>query len=138
MIIKSRKNRHTEVRYQRVYHRADSTLSGYSFDCDKEGNIATLKLCKEALDNLEACRNGSLGCVDGGVTEVAWSWTEPTVGICEECGLDVEFDNFTNICECGADYNMSGQLLAPREQWGEETGEQLSDILAVDYVYEGE
>ena len=48
------------------------------------------------------------------------------------CGRDVEFSKFTNTCECGADYNMSGQQLAPRSQWGEETGESLADILQID------
>lgn len=46
------------------------------------------------------------------------------------CGKDLECDSFTNTCgQCGADYNMSGQRLAAREQWGEETGETASDIL---------
>lgn len=26
-------------------------------------------------------------------------------------------------CDCGRSYTSSGQLLAPRSQWGEETGE---------------
>ncbi len=40
------------------------------------------------------------------------------------CGMDVVCDSFTNTCfSCGADYNFNGLLLAPREQWGEETGE---------------
>lgn len=47
------------------------------------------------------------------------------------CGEEVELHGFTNTCECGCDYNMSGSLLAPREQWGEETGESLSDILSI-------
>ncbi len=34
----------------------------------------------------------------------------------------------TYPCDCGADYNGSGQRLAPREQWGEETGEHPADI----------
>jgi hypothetical protein len=38
----------------------------------------------------------------------------------------------TNTCECGRDYNWGGQLLAPRSQWGEETGETAADILRVD------
>lgn len=34
-------------------------------------------------------------------------------------------------CErCGRDYNSAGQLLAPREQWGEETGETAADYYA--------
>jgi len=49
------------------------------------------------------------------------------------CGEEVLLMGFTNTCDCGRDYNMSGQLLASREQWGEETGESISDILGVDY-----
>jgi hypothetical protein len=47
------------------------------------------------------------------------------------CGEEVEFSGFTNTCECGRDYNSSGQELAPRSQWGEETGESLADILSI-------
>ncbi len=45
-----------------------------------------------------------------------------------DCGEEVECRNFTNTCECGLDFNFSGQELAPRSQWGEETGEHWSDI----------
>lgn len=46
------------------------------------------------------------------------------------CGSSVACNGFTNTCSgCGADYNMSGQLLASRSQWGEETGESADDIL---------
>jgi hypothetical protein len=47
-----------------------------------------------------------------------------------ECGREVVCYGFTNECDCGRDYNMSGSLLAPREQWGEETGESLADIFS--------
>lgn len=53
------------------------------------------------------------------------------VGRCS-CGREVLLRGFTNTCECGADYNISGQRLAPRSQWGEETGESVADILAID------
>jgi hypothetical protein len=44
------------------------------------------------------------------------------------CGAEIECRNFTNTCDqCGADYNFSGQRLAPRSQWGEETGESWQD-----------
>ena len=46
------------------------------------------------------------------------------------CGRWLRCDLFTNTCDtCDADYNMSGDRLAPRAQWGEETGEQYSDIV---------
>lgn len=55
----------------------------------------------------------------------------PRIGRCH-CGAEVELMYFTNTCEkCGRDYNTAGQELAPREQWGEETGESLGDILRI-------
>ena len=51
---------------------------------------------------------------------------KPRVIVC--CGEELECEAFTNTCDhCGADYNFAGQLLAPREQWGEETGEHWSE-----------
>lgn len=46
-----------------------------------------------------------------------------------DCGRTLAVPNFTNTCECGADYNSSGQRLAARSQWGEETGETADDII---------
>ena len=46
-----------------------------------------------------------------------------------DCGRTLELPDFTNTCECGRDYNQGGQLLAPREQWGEETGEHWSECI---------
>lgn len=48
------------------------------------------------------------------------------------CGREVVCQGFTNTCDCGADYNWSGSRLAPREQWGEETGEHPTDIARID------
>ncbi|GAH70438.1 unnamed protein product [marine sediment metagenome] len=49
----------------------------------------------------------------------------------ERCYRPRGCEGFTNTCECGADYNSAGQLLASRSQWGEETGESLTDILNI-------
>lgn len=44
------------------------------------------------------------------------------------CDVWLDCDAFTVTCEhCEADYNFAGQRLAPRSQWGEETGEHWSD-----------
>jgi hypothetical protein len=44
------------------------------------------------------------------------------------CGVKVLCSDFTNTCDrCGADYNFNGDLLAPRSQWGEETGEHWTE-----------
>ena len=45
-----------------------------------------------------------------------------------DCGEEVVCARFTNTCECGREYNTSGQLLADRSQWGWETGEHPADI----------
>lgn len=63
---------------------------------------------------------------------------EPAVGECNHCKRHVTLHGFTNTCECGADYNMSGQELSPRENWGEETSESLSDILNAEFSYDDE
>ena len=52
----------------------------------------------------------------------------PAIGQCD-CGRRVELEFFTNTCECGAEFNSSGQRLGPREFWGEETGEQPCDCV---------
>jgi hypothetical protein len=49
------------------------------------------------------------------------------------CGERLVCGEFTNTCDCGRDYNMNGTLLAPRDRWGEETGESVADILAVNH-----
>jgi len=45
------------------------------------------------------------------------------------CGTWLNVSNrFTTTCDsCEADYNQSGHRLAPRSQWGEETGEHWSE-----------
>lgn len=44
------------------------------------------------------------------------------------CGEELVCSHFTNTCDiCESDYNMTGEKLAPREYWGEETGEHWSD-----------
>ena len=46
------------------------------------------------------------------------------------CGEWMRLGSFTNTCVyCCADYNSSGQLLAARNHWGEETGEHWTDCI---------
>lgn len=44
-----------------------------------------------------------------------------------DCGEKLECSGFTTTCNCGRDYNWNGTELAPRSQWGEETGEHWTD-----------
>ena len=43
------------------------------------------------------------------------------------CGRYVQLRAFTNACDCGADYNRTGERLTPRSDWGSETGEHWTD-----------
>jgi hypothetical protein len=57
---------------------------------------------------------------------VSWNKVFPII-ICS-CGEQIACTGFTNTCDnCDADYNMAGQRLAPRSQWGEETGESWQE-----------
>lgn len=64
------------------------------------------------------------------VRRIETGYTVPMRIKCD-CGVELDVPAFTNTCYCGRDYNSCGQLLAPRSQWGEETGESAGDILTV-------
>lgn len=45
---------------------------------------------------------------------------------CRKCHKRVWLDDaWANPCPCGLEYNLAGQELAPRSQWGYETGERF-------------
>jgi len=163
MKIIRQRERVESVSYTRSFEYEDMPGAGFGFDCDEHGNVNTATV---PLDSWEACMrgeievirgashhwvNGELERVEGtgrrvviklidmGAIEHRHSYVEPAVGVCA-CGALVELDRFTNTCgRCERDYNSSGQELAPREFWGEETGESVSDILMADVdVFGGE
>lgn len=74
---------------------------------------------------------------DEGVTDYSRNYTHAAVGKCD-CGEEVILDSFTNTCSCNRDYNMSGQLLSPREFWGEECNETAEDILRGGDMFDGD
>ena len=126
-IIQERERVET-VSYYLDYVWADSPSSGFCFPCDEEGNILTEQMQPAALANLENCRDGSYLVIFNGVKKRVNHYTKSRIGL-RYCGEEVHLDGFTNTCDCGADYDSNGNLLAPRSQWGEETGEHISDIL---------
>lgn len=119
--------------YSLFYERRDAPGAGFSFPCSEGGVVDESTLRPAGRESLARVRE------DGGrtfraprVDQHVARWTEPRVGLCA-CGCEVELERFTNTCErCERDYNSAGQELAPRDQWGEETGEYLGDILRVD------
>lgn len=105
---------------------------GFSFPCDKDGKVDVESLAEAARRNYRACTSGQVEgrSIHGPTLESdRWTWREPAVGECEVCQREVILDRATCGCECGADYNAMGQRLAPREQWGHETGEHWSDCV---------
>jgi len=144
-------------------HHASLPGCGYEFDCDEHGNIDIGKLKPAALANYHDCLKGKqirlinakyeLGnnheyqrvantgtyvecpIKDMGIRTQTYSHSHPAEGECE-CGETVILDRFTNACDCGRDYNMSGQLLADRSCWGEECGETANDVLMADRFFQ--
>ena len=100
------------------------------FECDANGNVFPLEH-QAAKDNLARCLAGLDDMLPMGVSKRSHSYYEPAIGECIVCQRHVTLGGFTNTCECGADYNSSGQALAHRSQWGEETGESVDDILRI-------
>lgn len=159
MKIISRRERKECVSYSRAFSYEHDPNAGFSFDCDEAGNVDVDKLHPNARISYAACLAGEMEIVrgqrwesdgeggynpvpgtgervtvrmvDDGVRTHRHSYVEAAVGECE-CGAHVTLDGFTNTCDCGRDYSMGGQLLAPREFWGEETGETVDEILSVD------
>ena len=127
-IIKQRERVHVE-KYALSYEYNDLPGAGFSFDCDKEGNVFPLTN-EAAQENYDGCVSGKFNVTLKGVVDYSYYYTSPKEGKCH-CGRIVQLEHFTNTCDCGADYNSSGTLLADRSQWGEETGESLSDILRI-------
>lgn len=108
---------HTERR--RAFEWLDCPGAGFSFLCDEHGNILMGDLAPEALDSVLTCFTDER-VADRGIEVYSHSYREgPTVEC--DCGRHVHCDDsWANGCECGREYNSSGQQLAPRSQWGAE------------------
>ena len=128
MKIVRERERIDTVKYTLEYPYNFCKGAGFSFPCDEHGNVIIREMSPGALKNLVLCRSGEHDVTCQGVKKWETHYMQPAIGLCD-CGEEVHLTGFTNTCECGADYNKSGQRLASREQWGEETGEHPSDIL---------
>ena len=124
----SRRERVERTNYYLTWERNDLPGAGASFPCDENGLVSTdpADWHISGLENFYECVNGLNNMHFKGIMTSISRYTIPAIGKCE-CGEEVYLSHFTNTCDCGRDYNMSGSLLAPREQWGEETGEHWTD-----------
>lgn len=127
MEIIHHRRREESISRSRSFGWTDCPGAGFTFDLDDDDNIV---VTDNNRANVELCLSGDPRLIDEGIVEFRHSYTIPAVGRCD-CGRKVELAHFTNTCDCGHDWNSSGQLLAPRSQWGEETGEYLGDILRI-------
>ncbi len=125
------------VSYTLSFRRKDCPGASWGPECDKDGNIDESKMnpvIRGIWEDVKKRREA----IDAGldpeyrrpfVQEFRNHYWEPAIGRCV-CGAEVALDGFTNTCDdCGRDYNSAGQELAPRSQWGDETGETAADIL---------
>lgn len=122
------KEQGVDYNYSREFEWPGQRGCGFSFPCDKSGNLFPLE--PAAAENYSSCTDGTYKINDLGIRK--YGFKTPAIGICDDCGLEVELIGFTNTCACGADYNKWGSYLAPREQWGWDTGETVEEILSVD------
>jgi len=107
----------------------DDPNAGFSFPCDEDGNLLDDGMSELGKENFRKCQDGTFDVRSEGIQKREDTYQEPAIGECA-CGEKIVLGSFTNTCErCGRDYNWSGQELAPRCQWGEETGETATDIL---------
>lgn len=130
MNIVKQSKRVYEKEYQMNWNWKDDPDAGFSFPCDKEGNILTHEMQPAGLENLRKCRAGEHDVFGPILDSIERSWWECAEGECE-CGGRVYLQmSLTNTCDgCGREYNSSGQLLAPRNQWGWDTGESEAEIM---------
>lgn len=114
------------VEYHLCFDYIEQRNSGFRFPCDSAGIVAHLN--PSAAANYRLCLNNEAGAFQAPyVQRFEHAYRQPAIGLCP-CGAEVDLGDFTNTCECGYDYNWAGQRLAPREQWGDETGETAADI----------
>ena len=119
-IIKER-TRKEETYYTYDFDRGDG--SGYTFPCDKNGNVDKNLIHKEAYENFLRCKSKENEFEWAGVKKHKDSYIEPAYGRCD-CGEEFELINqYMGACECpkcGQWYNIWGQALVNPKYWEEE------------------
>jgi len=120
----------TVVSYARSFVYADDRGAGFSFPCTAAGKLINNKenpLSDGAKANYAACLTGKINgkaVLDRGIVKREHSYKEPAILHCL-CGRNVTLFHDDVQCKCGRHFNIFGQELAPRSQWGEETGEHF-------------
>lgn len=116
------------ITYTREYRYKDMPSAGFTFDCDRHGNVETSEFSAVGLANYTKCSEGKdPNLVYEGVQSHEHRYRTAAVVACEHCQRHVELHQWTNKCDCGAFYNGAGQRLSHPRNWGSETGERFDD-----------
>lgn len=122
----------TGVELRRVFERRSDPSSGYSFPCDEQGEPLPGEMQAAGWRSYFYVLDHPEQYADRGVVKRRWACRHPAIIRCP-CGKAVSLDDaWLNICSCGRDFDGAGNVLAPRSQWGEETGESLAEMMAWD------
>ena len=124
--------------YRLCFEWNDTPGAGFSFDCDKNGNVDVASMNPAALENLAGCLFVYDVSLEG-VMNFSYIYEDPPEGICD-CGRTVylQYDNGHGIdCDCGRIYNLSGQELAPRSQWEERWDDDSTNPYCIEFGYAG-
>ena len=116
--IHARELKH-HVEYCRDFTLRKDPVGGFSFPCDKSGN-----LLKDDI-NYQTWYPNYLFCVqhpeiylDNGVVKNEWDYTRPEEVKCS-CGQVFFLENVTVCPKCGQWYNGFGQSLKDPVEWGD-------------------
>lgn len=124
-IIQERKL-HESIEYALDYRWNDDKNAGFSFPCDKYGNILPFEH-ESAKENYEKCISGEFAVTLFGVLTFHHKYVEPAIGKCK-CGSEVYLeDYFENACRCGRLYGLDGGEL--RQNWRKELYEETGELI---------
>ncbi len=131
-IVQERWTEHLES-FSLHYEWDDDPGAGFGFECDSQGHVDIENLNPAARENYESCLRGVVRGEKVHFVKIfhdQWTYNHPRVIRCT-CGEEVVlYNHFTNTCDkCDRDFDGYGHGLAPRPQWGEETGEHYTDIV---------
>ena len=117
----------TDIYYEREFNYEGEPGCGYSFPCDKDGNLSA-DIPSAALENYDKCIrekvewNGKR-IIDRGIRERKNTYRVPAELKCN-CGeVFPLIDEYLGACECpfcGQWYSLSGQELLSPDMWEED------------------
>ena len=112
------------IEYELEFTYNDQPGSGYSFPCDKDGNVNRESLHTAGQENLDKCLSGEYDVSPGQIVGRSYTVREPAIGICA-CGAQVVIDGDTSCDNCHRLYNGAGQELESfgSYSWCSENGE---------------